>query len=92
MPVVGGDIVVIDDIADDTIIGGYGDEYLLAERAGTTIAQSEHARFIEDQTVIKGTARYDGQPAIAEGFVVLGLGVDPTTTATFATDTANTEG
>jgi len=92
MPVVGGDIVVIDDIADDTIIGGYGDEYLLAERAGTTIAQSEHVRFLEDQTVIKGTARYDGQPAIAEGFVVLGLGVDPTTTATFATDKANTEG
>lgn len=92
MPVIGGDIVVIDDIADDTIIGGYGDEYLLAERAGTTIAQSEHVRFIEDQTVIKGTARYDGQPAIAEGFVVIGLGVDPTTTATFATDTANTEG
>ena len=92
MPVIGGDIVVIDDIADDTIIGGYGDEYLLAERTGTTIAQSEHVRFLEDQTVIKGTARYDGQPAIAEGFVVLGLGVDPTTTATFATDTANTEG
>lgn len=92
MPVVGGDIVVIDDIADDTIIGGYGDEYLLAERAGTTIAQSEHVRFIEDQTVIKGTARYDGQPAIAEGFVVIGLGVAPTTTATFATDKANTEG
>lgn len=92
MPVIGGDIVVIDDIADDTIIGGYGDEYLLAERAGTTIAQSEHVRFIEDQTVIKGTARYDGQPAIAEGFVVIGLGVAPTTTATFATDTANTEG
>ena len=92
MPVIGGDIVVIDDIADDTIIGGYGDEYLLAERAGTTIAQSEHVRFLEDQTVIKGTARYDGQPAIAEGFVVLGLGVAPTTTATFPTDKANTEG
>lgn len=90
MPVIGGDIVVIDDIADDTIIGGYGDEYLLAERAGTTISQSEHVRFIEDQTVIKGTARYDGQPAIAEGFVAIGLGVAPTTTATFATDTANT--
>ena len=92
MPVVGGDIVVIDDIADDTIIGGYGDEYLLAERAGTTISQSEHVRFLEDQTVIKGTARYDGQPAIAEGFVVIGLGVAPTTTATFPTDKANTEG
>ena len=92
MPVIGGDIVVIDDIADDTIIGGYGDEYLLAERAGTTITQSEHVRFIEDQTVIKGTARYDGQPAIAEGFVAIGLGVSPTTIATFPTDKANTEG
>ena len=35
MPVVGGDVVVFSDdvMPDNTIIGGYGDLYLLAERA-----------------------------------------------------------
>lgn len=90
MPVLNGDIVVLDFIPDKNIIGGYGDLYLLAERAGTAIAQSEHVRFIEDQTVFKGTARYDGLPVIPEGFVVLGLGgTAPTTSITFASDSAN---
>lgn len=90
MPVVGGDIILLDFIPDDNIIGGYGDLYLLAERAGTTLAQSEHARFVEDQTVFKGTARYDGMPVIAEGFVLLGINAaTPATSETFATDSAN---
>ena len=81
-------------IPDDVIIGGYGDLYLLAERAGTAISQSEHARFIEDQTVFKGTARYDGLPVIAEGFVAIGIGgTKPTANAvTFAEGTANSDG
>ena len=77
-------------IPDDVIIGGYGDLYLLAERAGTALAQSEHVRFIEDQTVFRGTARYDGLPVIPEGFVAIGIGgTKPTATMTFAEDTAN---
>lgn len=91
MPVIGGVIEKLSFIPDDVIIGGYGDLYLLAERAGTTIAQSEHVRFLEDQTVFKGTARYDGMPVIAEGFVAIGIsGTKPTANAvTFVEDAAN---
>lgn len=90
MPVIGGVIEVLDFIPDNVIIGGYFDLYLLAERAGAKFATSEHVRFLNDQTVFKGTARYDGQPAIAEGFVAIGLGgVTPTAEMTFAPDDAN---
>ena len=90
MPILGGAIEVLDFIPDNNLIGGYGDLYLLAERAGTTIAQSEHVRFIEDQTVFKATARYDGLPVIPEGFVVFGLNATtPTTSMSFAEDVAN---
>lgn len=91
MPIVGGAIEILDFIPDNNIIGGYGDNYLLAERAGTTLAQSEHVKFIEDQTVFKATARYDGTPVIAEAFIVLGIGnTTPTTSVSFTADTANT--
>lgn len=91
MPVVGGAIEVLSFVPDDVIVGGYGDLYLLAERAGTTVNVSEHAKFIEDQTVFKGTARYDGRPVIAEGFVAIGIGGEKPTASgvTFASDTAN---
>lgn len=91
MPIIGGAIEELEFIPDDVILGGYGDLYLLVERAGTAIAQSEHVRFMEDQTVFKGTARYDGIPVIAEGFVAIGIGdTKPTAGAvTFAEDTAN---
>lgn len=90
MPVIGGKIVVLDFIPDNVIIGGYFDLYLLAERAGTKLAQSEHAQFIEDNTVFKGTARYDGKPVIDEAFVAIGLaGVTPNATMTFAGDEAS---
>ena len=85
MPVIGGPIVELKYIPDDTIIFGYFKNYVLAERAGTKIAQSEHVRFLEDQTVFKGTARYDGDLAIREAFAVYGIGKAPVTTApTFA--------
>ena len=39
---------------------------------------------------MKGIARYDGTPMIAEAFVAIGLeGVTPTAEMTFAADTAN---
>jgi len=92
MPVIGGIIEVLDFIPDNTIIGGYMDLYLLAERAGSAFAESEHAFFIQDATAFKGTARYDGQPVIAEGFIAIGLeGTTPSATAvSFAPDEANT--
>jgi len=90
MPVIGGAVEILDFIPDNNIIGGYGQRYLLAERAGTSIESSEHVRFIQDQTVFKGTARYDGKPVFPEAFVVVGINaVTPTTSMTFAEDKAN---
>lgn len=91
MPVAGGDIVVLSDdiIPDNNIVAGYGELYLLAERAGSEFARSDEYRFAEDQVAFKGTARYDGEPVIAEGFIAIGLGAAPQTSATFTGDTAN---
>lgn len=92
MPVVGGIIEVLPFIPDNMVFGGYLDLYLLAEREGTELTQSEHVHFLADKTVFKGIARYDGLPVIAEGFVAIGLdGTTPSATGiTFAPDTANT--
>ncbi len=84
MPVVGGDIVVLPFVPANTVIMGYFDLYVLAERAGARFASSEHVAFKADKTVFKGIARYDGAPAIAEAFVAIGLGTAPGTTVDFA--------
>lgn len=90
MPVVGGEIVILPFIADYDIVGGYGSLYLLAERSGAQMAVSDQVKFLEDQTVFKGTARYDGRPVFGEAFVVLNINnTDPTTSLTFAADEAN---
>lgn len=91
MPVIGGIIEVLNFLPDNVIIGGYFELYILAERRGPRFATSEHVRFLQDQTVLKGTARYDGGPAIAEAFVAIGIaGNTPAATGvTFAQDTAN---
>lgn len=91
MPVIGGIIEVLEFVPENIIIGGYFDLYHLAERAGTRFMTSEHVRFLEDQTVFKGVARYDGQPVIAEAFVVMSL-LNTAVSAdavTFAEDKAN---
>lgn len=92
MPVIGGVVETLDFIPDYVVISGYFDLYLLAERAGNKFASSEHVRFLQDQTVFKGTARYDGAPAIAEAFVAIGLNGTSVNAAavTFGEDKANT--
>ena len=90
MPVLGGDIVILDFMPNYDVVSGYGDLYLLVEREGTVLAASEHVKFIEDQTVFKGLARYDGLPVIAEGFVLINIkNKDAATTAVFPSDLAN---
>lgn len=74
MPVIGGVIEVLPFIPNDVIVGGYGDLYLLAERGGIRLEQSAHVQFVEDNTVFKGTARYDGAPVVPAGFVAIGIG------------------
>jgi len=66
-------IIILPFIPDGDIVGGYGELYLLGERAGATFAVSEHAQFIEDNTIFKGTARYDGTPVIAEAFIAINI-------------------
>lgn len=73
MPIIGGEIVTLDFVKDNVMIGGYAGLYLLGERKGTTITQSKEVRFIEDETVIKGVARYDGKAIKPEAFVAIGI-------------------
>ena len=92
MPVIGGQVEVLDFIPNYVIVAGHFDDYLLAERAGKKFAQSEHAFFLQDQTAFKGTARYDGKPVIAEAFAAIGVnGATPDATSVgFAANGANT--
>ena len=92
MPILGGSIVEFEDdeLADYEIIGGFGGNYLLAERAGVNIASSDIPLFLADQTVFKGTARYDGRPIAGEAFVIVNYNnVDATTSKSFPADDAN---
>lgn len=84
MPVVGGDIVVLNFIPDNNIVTGFLDLYALLERLGITIERSDEVKFLDDQVVLKAKARMDGAPAIVEAFGAVGLGVDPSTSVTFA--------
>ena len=87
MPVIGGELITLDFIPDGDIIGGYEKGYLLSERADVKIESSTEVRFIQDQTVFKGTARYDGKPIVGEAFVHINIkNTAPTKTVDFAPD------
>ena len=83
MPAIGGEIIVINDIPNNNIVMGYFDLYALLEKKGITIDTSEHVKFLEDQTVVRGRGRYDGKPVIAKAFVAIGIGSAPTTEVDF---------
>lgn len=90
LPIVTGDIDVLEFIPDGDIIGGYGDLYLLCMRSGMTIESSREVQFIQDNTVFKGKQRADGQPIIPGAFVAININDEEVTTAMdFAADTAN---
>ena len=71
MPVVGGEIVDLSFIPDNEIVGGFMDLYMLVERAGANIVSSDIPMFLQEMTVYKGSARYDGKPVRGEGFVAV---------------------
>ena len=90
LPIVTGDVDVLEFIPDGDIIGGYGDLYVWADRADIRIDQSEHVQFIQDNTVFRGKARADGMPIIPGAFVAININnTDVTTAMDFAADTAN---
>ena len=90
LPIVGGDVDILEFIPDGDIIGGYGDLYLWAQRSGSTIEMSRECQFIQDNTVFKGKERIDGTPIIPGAFVAINInGTAVTTTMDFPADTAN---
>ena len=91
MPIVGGALEILDFMPDNVMVVGYFEDYLMAERAGAKFAESQHVRFLNDQIVFKGTARYDGKPVIAEAFAAIGIAGTTVSAGavTFAQDTAN---
>lgn len=91
LPVVNGNIDILEFMPDNDIVGGYGDLYLWAQRAGMTIESSREVQFIQDNTVYKGKERADGMPVIAGAFVAININNSSVTTSmTFAGDDANT--
>lgn len=90
LPVITGNVDVLEFIPDGDIIGGYGDLYLLALRSGMTIESSREVQFLQDNTVFKGKQRADGMPVIPGAFVAININNKNVTTAMdFAADTAN---
>lgn len=55
----------------DAVVFGDFKQYMLGERRGVQLASSTEVRFIEDQTVFKGTARYDGKPVKSAAFALV---------------------
>ena len=91
LPIITGDIDILEFMPDDDIVGGFGDLYLVGLRQDLTIESSREVQFIQDNTVFKGKMRADGVPVIAEAFVAINIGGSSVTSAvTFAGDSANT--
>lgn len=90
LPIITGDIDILEFIPDGDIIGGYGDLYLWVNRGEIQIDADRSVQFIQDNTVFRGKARADGTPVIPQSFVALNInGSEVTTSMTFAADTAN---
>lgn len=90
MPIIGGDVEILEFIPDGDIVGGYGDLYLWAQRSGMTIEASREVQFIQDNTVFRGKERADGMPVIPGAFVAINInGSAVTSSMTFAADNAN---
>lgn len=90
LPIITGDIDILEFIPDGDIIGGYGDLYLWANRGEIQIDADRSVQFIQDNTVFRGKARADGMPVIPQSFVAINInGSEVTTSMTFAADTAN---
>ena len=91
LPIINGDIDILEFMPDYDIVGGYGDLYLWAQRNGMTIESSREVQFIQDNTVFRGKERADGMPVIAGAFVAININnTDVTTDIAFAGDDANT--
>ena len=90
LPIITGDVDILEFIPDGDIIGGYGDLYLWVDRASMQIESDRSVQFIQDNTVFRGKSRADGAPIIPGAFVAININnVNVTTVMDFAADTAN---
>lgn len=92
LPIINGDIDVLEFMPDGDIVGGYGDLYLWAQHAGMEIGtdMAGYTLRVKDSTLFWGKERADGQPIIASAFVAINIaGSSPTTSMTFAGNSAN---
>lgn len=90
LPIITGDIDILEFMPDGDIVGGYGDLYLWVNRGEIQIDADRSVQFIQDNTVFRGKARADGMPVIPQSFVAINInGNEVTTSMTFAADTAN---
>lgn len=89
-PIIGGDIVELEFMADNDIAGGFGSLMRMAEREGAAITSSDIPLYLRNMTVFRSIGRYDGKPARGEGFVLVNFhNTEPTTSISFANDYAN---
>ena len=89
-PIIGGDIVEMEFMADNDIAGGFGSLMRMVEREGMSIASSDIPLFLRNMTVFRSIGRYDGKPARGEAFVLVNFhNTQPTTSISFAPDLAN---
>lgn len=90
LPIITGDVDILEFMPDGDIVGGYGDLYLLAQRSGMVIESSYEVQFLQDNTVFRAKQRADGMPIIPGAFVAININNQAVTTAMdFAADTAN---
>lgn len=64
-------VVFNNSLAVDQVLFGEFDKYTLIERETITIDNSEHVKFVEDQTAFRGKGRYDGKPTNVDAFVLV---------------------
>ena len=93
LPIISGQIDVLEFMPDYDIVGGYFDLYLWGQRRGVTIGMDDMGleNRINDTTVFFGKERADGLPVIAGAFVAINIhNSSPTTSILFPSDDANT--
>lgn len=93
LPIISGDIDILEFMPDGDIVGGYGDLYPWAQRGTMTIGMDDvgYTNRINDTTLFFGREVADGQPAVPGAFVAINInGTTPVTSVVFPGDKANT--
>lgn len=92
LPIVSGDIDVLEFMPDYDIVGGYGELYVYAQREGIVLGSdfTGYVNRVADQTVFFAKERGDGAPIIRGAFVAMNIkNIDVTTSFSFPADAAN---